>query len=107
LGIAPAATPEPPRGGRRAATAAPAGAAVTRGKESAEEARRRRARLRGAEAGILKAERRLGEIDAELAEPDTYADRDALNRLLDERGAVEKRLQREYAAWEKLVDEEA
>jgi ATP-binding cassette subfamily F protein 3 len=107
LGLAPAAAPEPPRGGRKAAAAAPAGAAVTRGKESAEEARRRRARLRGAEAAILKAERRLGEIDAELAEPDTYADRDVLNRLLDERGTVEKRLQREYAAWEKLVDQEA
>ena len=49
LGIAPAAPEEPARGGRRAATAAPAGAAVTRGKESAEEARRRRARLRGVE----------------------------------------------------------
>ena len=77
-----------------------------RGKESAEEARRRRARLRGAEAAILKAEKRLGEIDAELAEPETYVDRDVLNRLLDERGVVEARLQREYAAWEKLVDEQ-
>ena len=31
----------------------------------------------------------------------------SLNRLLDERGAVEKRLQREYKAWEELVDEDA
>jgi hypothetical protein len=30
-----------------------------------------------------------------------------LNRLLDERGIVEGQLKREYAAWEKLVDEEA
>ena len=83
------------------------GAAATRGKETAEEARRRRARLRGAEAAVLSAEKRLGEIDAELAEPGTYADRDVLNRLLDERGIVEGQLQREYATWEKLVDEQA
>jgi hypothetical protein len=59
------------------------------------------------EAAILRAERRLGEIDAELAEPETYADRDVLNRLLDERGVVETRLQREYSTWEKLVDEQS
>ncbi len=86
--------------------AAPAGAAKTREtKETAEEARRRRARLRGVEAAVLRAEKRLGEIDAELAEPHTYADRDVLNHLLDERGIVEGQLQREYKAWEKLVDE--
>ena len=90
-----------------AGAAAPAGAAVTRGKESAEEARRRRARLRGVEAAILRAEKRLGEIDAELAEPETYADRDVLNRLLDERGVVEGQLEREYKEWERLVDEDA
>jgi ATP-binding cassette subfamily F protein 3 len=85
---------------------APAGAAGTRQtKETAEEARRRRARLRGVEAAVLRAEKRLGEIDAELAEPHTYADRDVLNRLLDERGIVEGQLQREYRTWEKLVDE--
>jgi hypothetical protein len=95
------------RGGKSPPNAAPAGAAVTRGRETAEEARRRRARLRGAEAAVLRAEKRLGEIDAELADPQTYADRDALNRLLDERALVEGRLQREYAAWEKLVDEQA
>ena len=107
-GDAPASVQEPAaRGGKGAGRAAPAGAAVTRGKESAEEARRRRARLRGAEAAILRAEKRLGEIDAELAEPGTYADRDVLNRLLDERGIVEGQLQREYALWEKLVDEQA
>jgi ATP-binding cassette subfamily F protein 3 len=90
-------------GGR--GTAAPAGAAKARNaKETAEEARRRRARLRGAEAGILRAEKRLGEIDAELAEPETYASRDVLNRLLDERGIVETQLQREYKTWEELVD---
>jgi ATP-binding cassette subfamily F protein 3 len=98
------AAPETDRG-RGTGRPAPAGAAATRGRESAEEARRRRARLRGAEAAILRAEKRLGEIDAELAEPETYADRDVLDRLLDERGIVEAQLQREYAAWEKLVEE--
>ena len=107
MGVAPAAQPEPAgRVAKGAGKAAPAGAAASRGKESAEEARRRRARLRAAEAAILKAEKRLGEIDGELAEPETYADRDVLNRLLDERGVVERRLQREYATWENLVDDE-
>ena len=47
----------------------------------------------------------LGEIDAELAEPETYAERTTLNRLLDERGIVEGQLGREYKEWERLVDE--
>ena len=55
---------------------------------------------------MLRAEKRLGEIDAELAEPGTYADRTVLNRLLDERGVVEAQLQREYKEWECLVDEQ-
>jgi ATP-binding cassette subfamily F protein 3 len=95
-------------GGGAASRAAAAPAAVAKShqtKETAEEARRRRARLRGVEASVLRAEKRLGAIDAELAEPHTYADRDVLNRLLDERGVVEGELQREYKEWEKLVDE--
>ena len=54
---------------------------------------------------MLRAEKRLGQIDAELTEPDTYADRELLNRLLDERAIVEGQLQREYVEWERLVDE--
>ncbi len=91
----------------RSASAAPAGAAKTRQPQrTAEEARRQRARVRAAEAAILKAERRLGEIDGELAEPETYADRELLNRLLDERVRVEERMRREYEEWERLVDEQ-
>ncbi|HET6494573.1 MAG TPA: ATP-binding cassette domain-containing protein, partial [Thermoleophilia bacterium] len=93
---------------RRAAAAAPAGAAKTRQPQrTAEEARRHRARLRASEAAVLRAEERLGAIDDVLAEPETYADRDVLNRLLDERNNVEGLLQREYQEWEKLVDEQA
>jgi len=85
---------------------APTGAAkIRQTRETAEEARRRRARLRGVEAAVLRAEKRLGEIDAELADPLTYGAHDVLNRLLDERGIVEGQLQREYKTWEKLVDE--
>jgi len=91
--------------GGRAAAARAGGAKAHQARETAEEARRRRARLRGVEAAVLRAERRLGEIDADLAEPHTYADRDVLNRLLDERGVVEGQLQREYKTWEELVDE--
>jgi ATP-binding cassette subfamily F protein 3 len=90
------------RGGRT--TAAPAGGAVAR-QRSPEEARRHRAALRAAEAAVLRAERRLGEIDAELAEPETYADRGLLDRLLDERAAVESTLEQEYEEWSRLVDE--
>jgi len=93
-------------GGADGRTIVAGGGAKTRQtRETAEEARRRRARLRGVEAAVLRAEKRLGEIDAELAEPHTYADRTVLNRLLDERGIVEGQLQREYKAWERLVDE--
>jgi ATP-binding cassette subfamily F protein 3 len=88
----------------RTGSAAPAGAAASR-QLSGEEARRQRARLRAAEAAVLKAERRLGEIDAELAEPSTYEDRATLGRLLEERAAVEGRLAREYDEWARLVDQ--
>ena len=88
--------------------AAPAGAAKARQNQAnAEEARRQRARMRAVEAAVLRAEKRLGEIDGELAEPETYADRDLLNRLLDERSGVEATMQREYEEWEKLVDAQA
>ena len=93
----------PQAGAAAARGAAPAGAAKAE-QPSAEERRRQRAGLRAAEAAVLRAEKRLGEIDAELAEPDTYGDRVLLNRLLDERGIVEGQLRREYAAWERLVD---
>ena len=83
--------------------AAPAGAAKTR-QPSAEEARRHRARLRAAEAAVLKLERRLGEIDAAFADPEIYAGGGAVGDLLAERAAVEKQLQTEYEAWSRLVD---
>ena len=92
---------------RRVAAAAPAGAAKARqSQRTAEEARRHRARLRASEAAVLRAEKRLGAIDGVLAEPETYADRGVLNRLLDERSTVEDLLQHEYQEWEKLVDEQ-
>ncbi len=89
------------RGGR--AAAAPAGGAATR-QPNPEDARRHRAALRAAEAAVLRAERRLGEIDGQLAESDTYQDRALLGRLLDERSAVEATLEQEYAEWSRLVD---
>ena len=90
------------RGGR--AAPAPAGGAATR-QPSPEETRRHRAALRAAEAAVLRAERRLGEIDGQLAESDTYQDRALLDRLLDERSAVEATLEQEYAEWSRLVDQ--
>jgi len=63
--------------------------------------------MRAAEAAVLKLERRLGEIDAELADPETYAAGDDVKVLLNERAALEKDLQVEYEAWSRLVDNEA
>jgi len=111
-----AAEAPPPKaasdGARRRGTVAgdarggPAPAGVRSRQRSAEESRRQRARLRAAEAAVLKLERRLGEIDAELVEPETYADREALDRLLEDRTRVEDKLRREYEQWSRLVDEE-
>jgi ATP-binding cassette subfamily F protein 3 len=91
----------PPTGGSRAAAderPRPAGA---------EEARRRRARIRSLEAEILRRERRLGEIDAELAEPETYANRRRPAELANERTALDAELQRLYADWEAAVESTA
>jgi ATP-binding cassette subfamily F protein 3 len=96
----------PARGrGASGSSVAPAGAAKSR-QRSAEETRRHRARQRAAEAAVLRLERRLGEIDAEFADPETYADGDAVSRLLAERATIEKELQAEYEAWSRLVDGE-
>jgi ATP-binding cassette subfamily F protein 3 len=101
-----------PAGGARretpAQSAAAGGTQRDRGEvkpPGAEETRRRRARLRGLESEILKLEKRLGDIDAELAEPSTYEDRDAAAALAAERGAADERLQELYAAWEGAVDD--
>ncbi len=103
--VAPGVSRSP---GPRGAPAAPAGAAKTRRSPlTAEEARRQRARLRAAEAAVLRDEKQLGEVDGELAEPEMYADRASLNRLLDKRGRIEARLKNEYREWERLVDEQA
>ncbi len=74
---------------------------------SAEETRRQRARVRGLESEILKLEKRLGAIDVELAEPQTYADRQAAAALAAERSAADERLQQLYREWEAAVDETA
>ncbi len=101
----PAAANPPAKTGCRPG-AAPAGAAKARAaKKPAEEARRRRAQLRGVESAILRAEKNLGLIDAELAEPSTYESREVVQKLLADRAALEETLEAEYAEWERLVDE--
>ncbi len=74
---------------------------------SAEDARRHRARIRGLEAEILKLEKRLGEIDADLGDPETYADAATARALLGERAEADTRLRRLYAEWEAAVEETA
>ncbi len=97
---------------REAAAGTPAGNRDTRDDDSATKARpdpelerRRRARLRGVEAEMLKAEKRLGDIDHELAQPQTYQDRAGAAALVDERTAIETRLEELYGQWEELLDE--
>jgi len=99
--------------GRPARTAAPAGAAArraadaSRGPTSAEEARRRRAHRRGLESEILKLETRLGAIDADLSEPETYDDRREAAALAAERAETDARLQELYRDWETAVEQDA
>jgi len=110
-----AETREGDQGGARRSgrITAPDGAAAQRkadarrGPSSAEEARRRRARRRGLENEILKLETRLGEIDAELSEPETYDDRPAAAALAAERAETDARLQELYREWETAVDADA
>ena len=80
-------------------------AAAAKARPDPELERRRRARLRGVEAEMLKAEKRLGDIDHELAQPQTYQDRPRAAALVDERTATETRLEKLYGQWEELLGE--
>jgi len=48
---------------------------------------------------------RLGDIDHELAQPQTYQDRPRAAALVDERTATETRLEKLYGQWEELLGE--
>jgi len=98
---------------REAAAGTPAGNrdardddSVTKARPDPELERRRRARLRGVEAEMLKAEKRLGDIDHELAQPQTYQDRAGAAALVDERTAIETRLEELYGQWEELLEQQ-
>jgi ATP-binding cassette subfamily F protein 3 len=88
---------------------APTGAAAQAQKKersrTAEEERRRRARLRGLESDILRVEKQLGDLDAELAEPATYADRTYAAQMAAERAKTEARLEELYEEWGHAADE--
>jgi ATP-binding cassette subfamily F protein 3 len=88
---------------------APAGSASQTVKKerarTAEEERRRRARVRGLEADILRTEKQLGELDAELAEPGTYNDRAYAAHLAEERAETERRLEELYDDWERALEQ--
>jgi ATP-binding cassette subfamily F protein 3 len=96
-------TAEAPAAERTAARAAAPGATAT-ARRDPELERRQRARLRGAEAELLKAEKRLGDIDHELSDPATWHDRGRAQALTAERAEVERRLDRLYVAWEQLLE---
>ena len=103
--------PVMPSGSKPSASGgAPAGAAAAAQKRersrTAEEERRRRARLRGLEGDILRAEKQLGELDAELSEPDTYADRAYAARLAEERATTEVRLEKLYDEWGRAAEKD-
>ncbi len=102
---APAAAAAPARAaGATAVPAAPAGAAATRSREALEEGRRRRARQRAIEADILRTEKRLGEIDERLGDPDTYGDRGAAAALAGERERAAAALEELYEAWDAIAE---
>ena len=54
------------------------------------------------EAEIAKSEKRMGEIDASLCDPDVLADSAQVRRLMLERSETEEKLARDYARWEDL-----
>ena len=56
---------------------------------------------------MLKAEKRLDDIDHELAQPQTYNDRAGVAALADERTAIETRLEKLYGQWEELLEQES
>jgi ATP-binding cassette subfamily F protein 3 len=87
-----------------APAAAPAASSAARSHEAAEEARRRRARQRAIEADILRTEKRLGEIDEGLGDPDTYADRAAAAALAGERERAAAALEELYEAWDAIAE---
>ena len=101
---APRGRPRAAKGPRR--PAAPDGAAKTRlsarrGAAAAGPPARRRGR-RAARREAARRDRRRARRAGHVRRTATL-----LNRLLDERGSVDGQLQREYAAWARLVDERA
>ena len=54
------------------------------------------------EAEIAKSEKRMGEIDASLCDPDVLADSAQVRRLMLERSETEEKLARDYVRWEEL-----
>jgi len=96
---------EPARAERAPAAAAKAAAAQkARTAKAAEDERRRRARVRALEAEILRIEKQLGDLDAQLAEPETYTDRAFAAQLAGQRGKTEARLDELYEEWSRVLE---
>jgi ATP-binding cassette subfamily F protein 3 len=102
---AAAASPPPNKRPAGRVPAAPAAAARGAAHHDAEEERRRRARVRGVESDLLKAEKRLGAIDHELGEAATWTDRSRAQALVTERTRLEGLVNELYEQWEQLLGE--
>ena len=78
-------------------------------RKSREEERRQKERkqaLKAAEAAVLKAEEEAAELEAVLADPDTYQDAEKAARLAKEYQQKKDEIDRLYQAWEELEMEE-
>ncbi|MBQ8653383.1 MAG: ABC-F family ATP-binding cassette domain-containing protein [Clostridia bacterium] len=78
-------------------------------RKSRDEERRlkeRKLALKAAEAAVLKAEEEAAELEAKLADPDTYADADKAARLAKEYQLKKDEIEELYQAWEELEMEE-
>ena len=87
-----------------AAAAHAAAAAKPKSAKAAEDLRRQRARVRALESDILRVEKQLGDLDAQLSEPETYADRAFAAQLADQRSKMEERLDQLYEEWARVLE---
>ena len=85
------------------APAAPDAASRSAARRDPEEERRRRVRQRAVESDLLKAEKRLGDIDQELGDPEIWSDRSRAQALVAERTRVEGQVEALYEQWEQLL----
>jgi len=74
------------------------------GEPANQETRALKKEIASIEAGIELEERRRGEIDELLCEPDTLSDSALVQSLMRERGELERSIAEDYAKWEERMN---